>query len=58
MEWAAFDSAQQLIQAGAEAARLAFPRIQAWIDSINCKDRPLVHAGTPVKQFGPHSVSA
>jgi NTE family protein len=57
MEWDAFDSAQQLIQAGAEAARLALPRIQAWIDSINCKDRPLVHAPTAVK-LAPHSVSA
>jgi NTE family protein len=55
MEWDAFDSAQQLIQAGAEAARLALPRIQAWMDSVNCKDRPLVPA---VKQLAPHSVSA
>jgi hypothetical protein len=44
-----------LIQAGAEAARLALPRIQAWMDSVNCKDRPLVPA---VKQLAPHSVSA
>ena len=30
MEWDAFDSATQLLQAGEEAARLALPRIQAW----------------------------
>ena len=58
MEWDAFDSAQQLIQAGAEAARLALPRIRAWIDSINCKDGPLVDACIPAKQLAPHSVSA
>jgi len=58
MEWDAFDSAQQLIQAGAEAARLALPRIQAWIDSVNCKDRPLVRAPIPVKPLAPRSVSA
>ena len=58
MEWDAFDSAQQLIQAGAEAARLALPRIRAWIDSINCIDGPLVDACIPAKQLAPHSVSA
>jgi len=30
MEWDAFDSATQLINAGEEAARQALPRIQAW----------------------------
>jgi NTE family protein len=58
MDWDAFESARQLIQAGEEAARLALPRIQAWIGSIDGKDRPLVNVPTPVKQLAPHSVSA
>ncbi len=31
MEWDAFESAVQLIQAGEDAARAALPRIQAWL---------------------------
>ena len=32
MEWDAFNSAAQLIQAGEEAARVALPRIQGWLE--------------------------
>lgn len=34
MEWDAFDSAIQLMKAGEEAALLALPRIQAWLERL------------------------
>jgi len=41
MEWDAFDSAAQLVKAGEEAARLALPRIRAWIEAGQGEPRQL-----------------
>jgi len=35
MEWDSFDSAMELIKAGEDAARLALPRMQAWMPANN-----------------------
>jgi NTE family protein len=58
MDWNAFASARQLIQAGEEAARLALPQIQVWIDSTRSKSTPLIDARRPAQQLTPHSLSS
>lgn len=58
MEWDAFDSARQLIQAGEEAARQALPRIQAWLDPIEAPDKSELPCPAPRTELAPHSLSA
>jgi NTE family protein len=55
MEWDAFDSATQLLNAGEEAARQALPRIQAW---IGLPPKPDSHVVTQAKGVTPSSLSA
>jgi len=54
MEWDAFESAGQLVQAGEEAARQALPRIQSWLGLPEHGD----HGRKPVLPFTPDSKSA
>ena len=55
MEWDAFESALQLVKAGEEAARLALPRIQAWIGPAPNLDHRAV---TQATGSAPTSLSA
>lgn len=57
MEWDAFESAQQLIKAGEEAALQALPRIQRWLEP-SAANGQLPTAANPMLPATPDSISA